>query len=550
MGFASRPGRPRAPNPAVLSMTDVFIACHPLNAPRAAALARALAPWGYAASWTARAYPNGRDKAAMDRVAAQAKAVVALWSREALSRPGGALADRAKIAAARGTLVAARLDAAPAPAGYDWLPATDLRGWSGGHRERRLKPLIAAIAAHAGPPQPVLGVLSLATAAHDPAPAEPEFARDRQPGPPAPEPGEAWALDISLWRHFRKVRSAAFGLADTAVLTACADGTARVWDAETGELLAQVDIGDCDALCAAFDPSGLRIAASDDAARAALWSLENPAEPIADYRGHEAAVGAVAFDPSGARVATASEDGSARLWAARSGAPQLRLQADGGAVNSVCFDPSGRWLATAHEDGGARLWDAQTGERALHIDAHDDWVRRVRFSPDGRRLITASDDGLARIWRARDGELIHDLAAHENWVLAAAFDAFGQRVVTASIDRTLCIWDAHSGLLLRRRQAHKDIVSDAAFSAAGDRIVTASWDGSAAVWRLTEQPDESDAAVFGAFGAAASEPAGRAEAAAPPEDARCTPDGFLPYRRDDPRRPAFLARRAPHGDKP
>ncbi|MEL7030151.1 MAG: hypothetical protein AAGL49_13310, partial [Pseudomonadota bacterium] len=147
-------------------------------------------------------------------------------------------------------------------------------------------------------------------------------------------------------------------------------------------------------------------------------------------------------------------------------------------------------------------------------------------------------------WDANTGELIASLEGHENWVLSAAFDPFGVRIVTASIDRSIGVWEAATGALLFRRTVHEDLIADACFDPSGGRIATASWDGRAAVWRLAEDDVDTlddEARTFTAEEKETAEPIEAALEESDPDAA--TSDGFAPFSRDDPRRPAFLTRR-------
>ncbi|MBC8726785.1 hypothetical protein F6X37_36610, partial [Paraburkholderia sp. 31.1] len=75
------------------------------------------------------------------------------------------------------------------------------------------------------------------------------------------------------------------------VVTASADGTARVWDAATGEVIAKLT-------------------------------------------GHQGPVFSAAFSPDGQRVVTASADGTARVWDAATGEVIAKLTGHQGPVFS------------------------------------------------------------------------------------------------------------------------------------------------------------------------------------------------------------------------
>jgi WD40 repeat protein len=139
------------------------------------------------------------------------------------------------------------------------------------------------------------------------------------------------------------------------VVTASADYSARVWDAETGK-------------------------------------------PLTGPLRHGAGVAFASFSRDSRRVITGSRQGTARVWDAATGAPVTPLLKHGRGLIRVAFSPDGRRVATGGGTYDARLWDAATGEALGPPLRHRGWVYHVAFSPDGRRLATASHDGTARVW--------------------------------------------------------------------------------------------------------------------------------------------------------
>src|SRR5260221_14434888 len=73
-----------------------------------------------------------------------------------------------------------------------------------------------------------------------------------------------WALQRTLRGHANSVRSASFSPDGRRIVTASFDGTARVWDSETGRLLTKHNGSQDIVQFAAFSPDGRRIVTSDD----------------------------------------------------------------------------------------------------------------------------------------------------------------------------------------------------------------------------------------------------------------------------------------------
>jgi tetratricopeptide (TPR) repeat protein len=161
---------------------------------------------------------------------------------------------------------------------------------------------------------------------------------------------------------------------------------------------------------AAFSPDGRRIVTASADRSARLWDAETGKPMGEPLKGHEDAVLSAAFSPDGQRIVTASDDRSARLWDAETGKPVGEpLKGHEAAVNSAAFSPDGRRIVTASEDKSARLWDAETGNPVGEpLKGHEDAVISAAFSPDGRRIVTASKE-IAQLWESRLFDKIEDL---------------------------------------------------------------------------------------------------------------------------------------------
>jgi hypothetical protein len=125
-----------------------------------------------------------------------------------------------------------------------------------------------------------------------------------------------------LNRHEDGVYSAAFSPDGKRIVTASADNTARLWNAETGTPIGEALKGHADyVLSAAFSPDGKRIVTASADKTARLWNAAT-GKPIGEpLKGHEDGVYRVAFSPDGKRIVTASADKTARLWDAATGTP-------------------------------------------------------------------------------------------------------------------------------------------------------------------------------------------------------------------------------------
>src|SRR5271165_151091 len=288
--------------------------------------------------------------------------------------------------------------------------------------------------------------------------------------------------------HTGPVTSAVFSPDGRRVLTSSWDNTARLWEPESGELLATFQGHTGPVTSAVFSPDGRRVLTASGDKTARLWEAES-GKLLTTFQGHTGPVTSAIFSPDGRRVLTASGGGfggsvdtTARLWEAEDGKLLATFQGHTGPVQSAVFSPDRRRVLTASSDKTARLWEAESGKLLATFQGHTSAVKSAVFSPDGRRVLTASGDKTARLWEAESGKLLAIFQGHTSAVTSAVFSPDGRRVLTASGDKTARLWEAESGKLLATFQGHTGPVTSAVFSPDGRRVLTASWDKTARLW--------------------------------------------------------------------
>ena len=236
------------------------------------------------------------------------------------------------------------------------------------------------------------------------------------------------------------------------MVTAAANGAAKVWDVKTGSLVMTLrDAAIYSLQSASFSPDG-RSLMTTNSQSVQTWSLDPLAvalrggdNDLLRYRGQ---VNSVAFSPDGTRLVTAAADKTARIWDVRTGAALLTLLGHDAEITSVGFSRDGGHLVTASQDKTVRVWDATTGALLTVLRSHDDAVNAASFSPDDKFIVTASADKTARVWDAANGKLLVTFRGHDNAVLSASFSPDGKNVLSVS-QRKLLIWNTQTGTVLK-----------------------------------------------------------------------------------------------------
>jgi len=325
-----------------------------------------------------------------------------------------------------------------------------------------------------------------------------------------------------LQGHTRPVGWLALSPDGRTLVTASEDRTARLWNVADQRPMHTLEGATNVVARARFDAAGQRVVTASADGKARVYDRDG--RLVATLTGHQTMVTDASFDPGGGRVLTASYDGTARVWDAGTGAQLAQLDArspaewagwsrdgrwlaacggerwiriwdgqtlahrrdlDSGTQNMTCaFSPDGKLLATAGVDRTARLWDVERGVLVRTLSGHTHAVDQLAFSPDGAVLATGSQDNTARLWRVADGELLASLVGHSAAITAVRFDPAGRRLATTSRDGTARYYDVEAGILLGVFEGHVDPVSAAAFDGAGDRLFTAGADGTVRIWDL------------------------------------------------------------------
>lgn len=106
---------------------------------------------------------------------------------------------------------------------------------------------------------------------------------------------------------------------------------------------------------ARFSPTGQLIATASADGTARIWNADS-GQQLHVLSGHRKTVAFAVFDPDSSMLVTSSQDKRVRFWDVQSGQPLLVLEGHKRQVVQAAFSRDGRWLGTASEDYTARLW--------------------------------------------------------------------------------------------------------------------------------------------------------------------------------------------------
>ncbi len=321
---------------------------------------------------------------------------------------------------------------------------------------------------------------------------------------PARGHGVLWTADVATCR--RLVRMELDGLLlDFAlspdgkrVATACEDGTARVWDLETGRPLGGPLRHKGAVRSVAYRTDGRQLVTAGDDRTARIWDADtgqairvldhSRLDLVAFFGQTPGPVLAAVFSPDGERVAT-SQSGQVRVWRVADGKPAAPTrQVESGIAQHdnfrLAFSADGRRLLIGGGQRVIRTWDADTGRRLRQSGASMATASGVRFSPDRRRAVFFGVGIPAQVWDVDTAEPITPPRGRLQQANAAAFDPQGDTVATGSVSGAVHVWHAQTGDLVAAPLRHGTIATSVEFSPDGRQVVTHDADGIVRVWDL------------------------------------------------------------------
>jgi WD40 repeat protein/serine/threonine protein kinase len=282
------------------------------------------------------------------------------------------------------------------------------------------------------------------------------------------------------------------------ILSGSYDGTAKLWDPETGEEI-RTFRGHADIVFEVqFSPNGKMAATAGYDNEARVWDVET-GQTLLVFSGHRAPINGVVFSPDGTRIATASLDQTAKVWDVASGEEIFTLAGHTDQLWHVEFNPDGSSILTVSKDGLAILWDADTGKRLKTLYKHSDIISRAKFSQDGKRVILVGNYGLAKVLDVNTGEALLDLPNLKGMILWGQFSPDNTRIATSASGEHPGFHDSETGELLFNLAGHSTFVVGLDFNPAGSRLATGSFDGTVKVWDLSPGRELVSAAVTHIF---------------------------------------------------
>jgi WD40 repeat protein len=250
------------------------------------------------------------------------------------------------------------------------------------------------------------------------------------------------------------------------------DFTARIWNAQTGEEIANFEQAPGRDWMFGFMHPFMPLVAVPEPLR--FWNYETGDVRLFTEDFAEDSVGQ--WSPDGQYLYLMSFGApDYAVYATETGERVLSSTLSGcDFVTPGTWSPDSRKIAHSCIAVGSTplvVTDAQTGDVVRELNGHTDGVMAPAWSPDGTRLAVGSPDGTVIVWDFQGGEILTVFAGHTDWVFNQSWSPDGSRIVSGDVTGSVRIWDVDSGREVNSWHM-PDRVTETLWSPLGNQIVT------------------------------------------------------------------------------
>eukprot|EP00753_Platysulcus_tardus_P015089 PLAT4774.1.p1 GENE.PLAT4774.1~~PLAT4774.1.p1 ORF type:complete len:900 (+),score=426.09 PLAT4774.1:126-2825(+) len=277
------------------------------------------------------------------------------------------------------------------------------------------------------------------------------------------------------------------------LVTASADGSARTYDAASGEELLVVVHGRTITCAEVLEVQVDRwvLLTGDSRGEIKMWNLTT-GEREMTFADHKDSVSGMLMVAKGDKqlLVSVSHDRTGRIYNPLTGTNLYDMRGHKRRITCLAagvVDPT--ILVTGSRDRTARSWSGTSG-RGLHVfRGHTYPISCLAVAEvDGKdTLITGGVDTTVRVWSLLGGENLFKLAGHTEMVtaLCCMYSAGVPVVVSGSLDSTCRTWNLRTGVMMRHLGGHTGPISSVATVALRNTkqlLVSASHDATARSW--------------------------------------------------------------------
>lgn len=287
---------------------------------------------------------------------------------------------------------------------------------------------------------------------------------------------------FELDAHPGGVLDIAFSPNKRRLVTSGQDGTAKLWDVDTGRVIAMMPGVGSWVEHVVWSPDGKTIAtASGKVVR--LWSSRG--EPIVETELHESTVTGIAFSRRGTDLATSCY-GGIRIFKIAQG--KSKHHAWKGSLISLAWSPDDRVIACGAQDCSIHFWRLPSGNDSF-MQGYRSKPKALSWSSDSTLLAT-SGESIVTVWdfagRGPEGTDPLMLSSHLDLITDLSFQSRGTRLVSGGKDAGVIVWEPRKSLEPLAFAFLRGEISKVAFRPHHDQVIATDASGAIACWALPQ----------------------------------------------------------------
>ena len=179
----------------------------------------------------------------------------------------------------------------------------------------------------------------------------------------------------------------------------------------------------------------------------------------------------IAISPDGKRFVASTMDGALHVYRISPREHKRVVEpASGKAWSEVYWSGDGKWLAARSVSDGTTFWNAPDFRKVLH---RAEVRRALSFSPDGRWVAFAGEGPTVRLLDLLDLVELRSLAGHRKEVLETDFSPDGKLLASADAGGQVKLWDMSLGREIATLDAEGE-PNGLQFSLDGQSLITVS----------------------------------------------------------------------------
>ena len=272
--------------------------------------------------------------------------------------------------------------------------------------------------------------------------------------------------------HTNAVNYVQFSHDDKKILTVSEDKTAKIWESETGKILANLKGQKSSVLKGYFSPNGQTILTLGSDGSAILWNT-NSTLIVKTFGSKKSKVISAQYSKDGKLIFATCTESTVKFYDAQSGLLKYQIKNTKDIILAAALNSTNTELATFGYDLTIRIWKVSTGKQLKTLKGHTDMINYIDYSTDDSKLVSASYDRTARVWTS-SGSFLYTINSND-YIKIARFSPDKKTICTAT-ENTITLSNCDSGRLLQKLELTNGKLKSLEFSHNGEMIIANSDD--------------------------------------------------------------------------